>query len=61
MSRPLKKSKLMKEMDEYLNALKEKQNEYHDDPVSYDVDEETGDVIIGAGGLTLVFTPDEQE
>lgn len=55
------KSKLMREMESYLDALKEKQGEYHDDPVSYEVDEETGDVVIGAGGLTLVFTPDEQE
>ncbi len=61
MNRPRKKSKLMREMDAYLAAIKEKQGEYHDDPISCEVNEETGDVIIGAGGLTLVFAPDEQE
>lgn len=65
MSQPenkFKKSKLMKEMEAYLAAVEEKKaDEYHDDPVSCEVDEETGDIIIGAGGLTLIFKPEEQK
>ena len=58
----LKKSKLMKDMDGYLKGVEEKKgdSEYHDDPVSYDVDEGTGDVVIGAGGLMITIPPDEQ-
>lgn len=61
-SRPQKSSKLLKGMEAYLKAVEEKKgDEYHDDPIFSGVDEETGDIIIGAGGLTIIIPPEEQK